>query len=434
MDRRTLLAGGLMGAAALALAGCAGTLPPIDSAAAAFTRKATGTVDVWCRSATQTGLVALVSSFNRSHADLKVNLTPVPDGQYVTKLATAIRGGRPPDVVDLDDINSVLFAYRDVFADLTSVVEALPYYRDLSTGHLDLVKQRGKIFGLPYLADNSMLYYNTELLRKADVDPASLSTGFDGLIAAARKVQKLGGDIHAWSLSGAAAGILGFTVQPNVWATGTDMQLGTIGEQHGHIVGNDALEQTLSFYRQLWTDKLVSSNAYADAGTAWGADFRAGQVGIIPCSWGTVSTAEPAMLAKTDAVLLPGPTGGAAFFDGGDNMCIPNGAANAAGGWEFMKFATSTATQSALPAGGYFPVRSDVLTPAYTKKYPISVLPVSNLDKGYAPQTLAYNLLYNQTSSPFLALFREAVFGAGVSTAMNDAQPVWDRILDQAQA
>jgi multiple sugar transport system substrate-binding protein len=434
MDRRTFLVGGLLGATSLALAGCAGALPQIDSTSSSFHKRATGTVNVWCRAATQTGLVALVASFNKSHNDLKVNLTPIPDAQYVTKLATSIRGGQPPDVVDMDDINSVLFAYRDVFADLTSVVKDLPYYKDLSTGHLDLVKQRGKILGLPYLADDSMLYYNTELLQKADVDPASLSTGFDALMAAAKKVQKLSGDIHAWSTSGAAAGILGFTVQPNIWATGTDMQVGTLGKQHGHIIGNDALEQTLSFYRQLWTDKLVSSNAYSDAGTAWGADFRAGQVGMIPISWGSVSTAEPAMLKKIDAILLPGPTGGSAFFDGGDNMCIPNGAANASGGWEFMKYATATATQSTLPAGGYFPVRSDVLDPAYEKKYPLSVLPLSHLDKGYAPQTLAYNLLYNQTSSPFLALFRDAVFGSGVTKAMKDAQPVWDRILDQAQA
>jgi multiple sugar transport system substrate-binding protein len=434
INRRTFLAGGIAGAAALALAGCAGALPQIDSGSSSFRRKATGTVNVWCRAATQTGLVALVAAFNKAHSDLKVNLTPIPDAQYVTKLATSIRGGQPPDVVDMDDINSVLFAYRDVFADLTDVVRALPYYDHLSTGHLDLVKQRGKIFGLPYLADNSMLYYNTELLKKADVDPSTLSSGFDGLMAAAVKLKKLGGDTHPWSLSGAAAGILGFTVQPNIWATGTDMQLGKLGKQTGHIVGNDALEQTLSFYRQLWTDKLVSSNAYSDAGTAWGADFRAGQVGMIPISWGSVSTAEPAMLAKFDAILLPGPNGGSAFFDGGDNMCIPNGAANASGGWEFMKFATATATQSALPAGGYFPVRSDVLTPAYEKKYPLSVLPLKNLDKGYAPQTLSYNLLYNQTSSPFLALFREAVFGDGVTKAMKNAQPVWDRILDQAQA
>ncbi|RKR76627.1 ABC transporter substrate-binding protein [Frondihabitans australicus] len=434
MDRRTFLAGGLLGAATLALAGCAGALPQIDSASSAFEKKATGTVNVWCRAATQTGLASLVTSFNKSHSDLKVNLTPIPDAQYVTKLATAIRGGQPPDVVDMDDINSVLFAYRDVFADLTHVVQGLDYYKDLSTGHLDLVKQRGKIWGIPYLADNSMLYYNTDILKKADVDPASLTKGFDSLMAAAKKIKKLGGDVQPWSLTGAAAGILGFTVQPNIWATGTDMQIGTLGKQTGHIVGNDALQRTLEFYRQLWQDKLVSSGAYADQGTTWGADFRAGTVGMIPISWGSVYTADPAQLAKFDAVLLSGPDGGSAFFDGGDNMCIPNGAANPGGGWEFMKYATSLSTQAALPAGGYFPTRSDVLTPSYEKKYPLSILPLKNLDKGYAPQTLAYNLLYNQTASPFLAMFREAVFTGTVSGALKTGQSTWDRILEQSQA
>ncbi|ROQ39627.1 carbohydrate ABC transporter substrate-binding protein (CUT1 family) [Frondihabitans sp. PhB188] len=434
VDRRTFLAGSVIGAASLALAGCAGTLPRIDSSAAGFTKKATGTINVWCRSATQAGLVALVADFNKSHGDLKVELTPVPDGQYVTKLATAIRGGEPPDVVDMDDINSSLFIFRDVFADLTSVVEALPYYDKLSTGHMGLLKHDGKIFGVPYLADNSMLFYNSELLQKADVDPASLSTGFDGLLAAAKSVQKLGGDVFGWTLSGNAAGILGFTVQPHIWATGSDMQKGPIGKQQGNIVGNDALEQTLSFYRQLWTDKLVSRNAYSDAGQTWGADFRAGTVGLMPVSYGAIAASTPEMMKKIGAVLLPGPTGGAAFFDGGDNMCIPNGAKNAPGGWEFMKYATATKTQSNLPAGGYFPIRSDVLTPEYEAKYPLSVLPLKNIDKGYAPQTLAYNLLYNQPSSPFFSMFREAVFGSGVTQAMKTGQIAWDRILDQAQA
>ena len=434
MNRRTFLAGSVFGAASLALAGCAGTLPKIDSASESFTGKATGTVNVWCRAATQTGLVALVANFNKSHPDLQINLTPIPDAQYVTKLATAIRGGQPPDVVDMDDINSTLFIYREVFADLTSVVKELPYYKNLSTGHLRLLEYGGSIFGVPYLADNSMLYYNTELLDKAGVDPASLSTGFAGLMVGARKLKKLGGDIYPWSLSGNAAGILGFTVQPHVWATGEDMQKGVIGKQTGSVAGNDPLEQTLSFYRQLWVDKLTSRNAYSDAGSTWGSDFRAGTVGMIPISWGSVVTSSPDMLKKIDAVLLPGPAGGSAFFDGGDNMCIPNGAANAAGGWEFMKYATAAATQSTLPAGGYFPIRSDVLTADYIKKYPISELPLKNLDKGYAPQTLPYNLLYNQPSSPFLTMFREAVFGAGVTPAMKAAQPAWDRILDQAQA
>ena len=211
----------------------------------------------------------------------------------MTKLATAIRGGEPPDVVDMDDINSSLFIFRDVFADLTSVVEALPYYDKLSTGHMGLLKHDGKIFGVPYLADNSMLFYNSELLQKADVDPASLSTGFDGLLAAAKSVQKLGGDIHALEHVGRRGG------HPRVHRAAEHLgdraptcRIGTLGKQHGHIVGNDALERTLAFYRQLWVDKLVSSQRLLRRRARRG-EPTSGRApsGMIPISWGSVYTA-----------------------------------------------------------------------------------------------------------------------------------------------
>jgi multiple sugar transport system substrate-binding protein len=200
-------------------------------------------------------------------------------------------------------------------------------------------------------------------------------------------------------------------------------------------VGNDPLEQTLEFFRKMWQDDLVPRANFSDAATAWGADFRSGTIGMMPTSYGTaVLPSTPEFRKKLGVALLPGPRGGRSFFDGGDNMCIPNGAVNASGGWEFMKFATALAQQSNLPTGGYFPIRSDAATSTYRETYPLAVLPLDNLDKGYAPQTLAYNLLVNQQAGPFLGMFRSAVFGADVTGAMKVAQTAYDRILDQAQA
>jgi multiple sugar transport system substrate-binding protein len=191
----------------------------------------------------------------------------------------------------------------------------------------------------------------------------------------------------------------------------------------------------LEFSRQLWKDGIMSRSAYSDAGTTWGADFRAGQVGIMPTNYSSAwLAATKAMRGKMQTVLMPGPTSGRSFFDGGDNMCIPNGAANPDGGWEFMVYANGLASQQALPDGGYFPVRSDAATPEYRKKYPLGFGPLDNIDKGYAPQTLSYNLLVNQPSAPYFTMFRSAVFGSGVQAAMQAAAPTYDRILDQAQS
>jgi multiple sugar transport system substrate-binding protein len=412
----------------------AGLLAEPDVARAGFGTDARGTVTMWCRAATVAGVQVVVDRFHKAQDKIHIDLTPVPDGQYVTKLATAIRGRRVPDIVDIDDINSMLFIYRDVFTDLTPLIAALPYKGALSPGHLNLATRGGRQFGVPYLADNSVLWYNTELLQKAGVDPATATTTLDGLLDAVRKVRKLGDDTYGWSIAGNSAGILGFVVQPHIWATGADQISGTIGSQRGDVTSNEALRATLEFYRALWQDDLMSRAALADSGTTWGSDFRAGKVGFIPSNYAAVVVAaDAATRARTGVALLCGPTGGTAFFDGGDNLCIPRGATNASGAWQFAKFALDLPQQQLLPEGGYTPVRSDVATPEFRQKYPLNLAPLEHLDKGYAPVTLAYNLLYNQADSPWIGMFRKAVFDGDLTGALRDGQQAFDRILRQAQ-
>ena len=86
-----------------------------------------------------------------------------------------------------------------------------------------------------------------------------------------------------------------------------------------------------------------------------------------------------------------------------------------------------------LPDGGYTPVRGDAATAAFRQKYPLNLAPLDHLDRGYAPITLAYNLLYNQPDSPFIAMFRRAVFNGDVEGALRAGQASYDQILRQAQ-
>jgi multiple sugar transport system substrate-binding protein len=435
LSRRDLLRiGGLAGLTAVLPACGSGQLPEPDVQAAGFGEDATGTVTMWCRAATVSGVQVVVDRFHAAQDRVRIALTPVPDGQYVTKLATAIRGREVPDIVDIDDINSMLFIYRDVFTDLTPLVEQLPYRKSLSPGHLGLATRAERIYGVPYLADNSLLWYNTELLQRAGVDPAGAVTTFDGLLDAARKVRALGGDTYAWSIAANSPGILGFVVQPHVWATRTDNITGEVGSQRGNITTNPAVRHTLDFYRTMWREDLIHPAGFADTGTDWGADFRGGQIGFIPSNYSAVvMNADEDMRAKTGVALLCGPDGGAAFFDGGDNLCIPRGAVNASGAWAFAKFALEVPQQQLLPEGGYTPIRADAATEEFRTKYPIGVAPLDNLDKGYAPVTLAYNLLYNQPDSPWIEMFRRAVFDDDLDGALEHGQRRYDEILRQAQ-
>jgi multiple sugar transport system substrate-binding protein len=434
LHRRTLLAlGGLAGLSAL-LPSCASQLPEADVTAAGFGQDATGTVRLWCRAATVVGVRQVVDAFNASQKAVRVEVTPVLDGQYVTKLATAIRGGNVPDIVDIDDINSMLFIYRDSFTDLTPLVQQLGFADQLNPGQLALATRAGKHYGVPYIADNSMLFYNTELFEKAGLDPEDHTQDFDGLLEAARAIGALGDGTYGWSVDGNAAGILGFVVQPHIWAAKAPNIVGEVGDQRGAIADNDAVRRTFQLYRTMWDEKLMPQGNFSGDGSRWGADFRAGTVGLFPANFSVAAlNATPEMRAKTGVVLLPGPDGGRATFAGGDNLCIPRGAANASGAWQFARFALDLPQQENLPAGGYIPVRSDAATAAYREKFPLAVAPLDGIAGAYAPTTLAYNLLFNQQDSPWIAAFRRAVFDGDLDGALRQGQKDFDRILEQAQ-
>lgn len=434
LDRRKVMGLGGLGALGALLPGCASTLPEPDVSAAGFGQDARGTVRLWCRAATVVGVRQTVEAFNASQDRLTVEVTPVLDAQYVTKLATAIRGGNVPDVVDIDDINSMLFIYRDSFTDLTPLVQQLDFAGRLNPGQAALAVRDGANYGVPYIADNSALYYNTELFEQAGLDPVQSTASFDGLLDAARAIGGRGDGTSGWSLDANAAGILGFVVQPHIWAADAPNIVGDVGSQKGSMVDNDAVRRTFELYRTMWEEGLMPQGNFSADGARWGADFREGKVGLFPANFSVaVLNATPEMQAKTGVVLLPGPDGGRATFAGGDNLCIPRGAQNASGAWEFARFALDLPQQTRLPAGGYVPVRSDAATPEYREEFPLATVSLDDIDAAYAPTTLAYNLLFNQPDSPWIASFRQAVFDGDLEGALADGQEDFDRILAQAQ-
>ncbi|QDP98180.1 sugar ABC transporter substrate-binding protein [Microlunatus elymi] len=435
LTRRSLLALAGVGALGGVVSGCSGALPKIDTTGAGFGQGGTGQVEIWCRGATQAGIQAFADAFNQRQQRISVRITPVPDGQFVTKLATAIRSGEVPDMVDFDDINSLLFSSRGAFADITDPVSRIPNRSALSPGHLRLATIDKRIYGLPLLADNSVLFCNTELFERAGVDLDQATKSLDGLLDAARKISRLGDNIYGWTYAGNSSGILGFTVQPHIWAAQTDLIAGPVGNQRANLVGNDAVTETLKFMRSLWQEKLVPPGSYADSGTQWGADFRAGTIGMFPGNFqSVVNGASKSFLDKLEVRLLPGPDGGGAFFDGGDNLCMLNGAPNPSAAWEFASFCVAPEQQEQLPKSGFVPIRSDAITADFRRSFPLAVLTATHLDAGYAPKTLAYNVIYNQADGPWLAMFRRAVFSGQVEAAMQAAESGYNRLLKQAQA
>ncbi len=409
--------------ATLGLAGCATPASPVKVTSAGFGQNATGVVQFWDRSTTSPFGKLLVDRFNATHKNLKVVLTPVQDTQYVTKLATAIRAGDPPDLVGIDDINSQLFIYHKVFTDLTPLVNALPEKKELSPGALNLTTENGRYYGTPYVADMSVLWYNKTLFRRAGLNPGKPPASYAQILSDARKIKALGHGIYGFAFAGQCEGCLGFTILPDIRAAGKYLLNGPPGHETAFIEGNVPLRQTLTFYREVWTQGLADPESRVETGTTWGKNFLSGKIGMMPLAYGPIAMAPAGFRSQIGMTLLPAPGGGAtATFDGGANFGIPAGAQNPSGAWEFIKFALQQAQQSLAPEAGFEPIRSDVLTPTFRATYPFAAAMLQGLSRGYAPKTIVYNTTFNQPGGPWLNMFTEAVFDGDVAGAIRTGQ------------
>jgi multiple sugar transport system substrate-binding protein len=255
------------------------------------------------------------------------------------------------------------------------------------------------------------------------------------VLDACRTLQEKTPDVTPWSFPGNASGTLGFTVQPMIWAAGTDLVTEDPADQRGNVEGNDALQSVLGFHRDLWKGELVTRRTYSDDGTQWGADFRTGGVAMIPGSYGmAVPEASEGMRGRFANVLIPGPEGGRSTFSGGDDLCIPNGCANASGAWEFCRFLLAVEQQERLPEAGYLPIRSDAATDRFREDFPLAVPAHRRHRRGVrALHPRLQPAVQPARRSPGSRCSARAVFAGDVEGAMQSAQSEYDRILEQTR-
>ena len=128
--------------------------------ASTFGVNATGTVSFWIRDATEAAALKLIPEFNATHKNLKIVMHVTSPNDDTSQLATAIRAGDPPDLVGLNDIDVPEFSHEGALMNLTQYVNALPYKNVLSPGHLALAAIGNQYYGVPYLSDLSVLWYN----------------------------------------------------------------------------------------------------------------------------------------------------------------------------------------------------------------------------------------------------------------------------------
>jgi multiple sugar transport system substrate-binding protein len=409
-----------------ALVGAVGTaLPPAQQARAATT------ISFWIRASDQSFTQPLVNAYNKSHST-QVKLAVIPNTTFVTKFGTAVAGGQAPDVIGIDLVYMPAFDAANQMTDITAMAHKLPFFNKLSPSHIRLATYQGKLYGLPFSAEGSILLYNKVLFRQAGLNPNEPPKTWAQIETDAKKVTALGHGVTGYYFPGACAGCNAFTMLPYAWADGGDI-LNATGTK-ATVSSWGALKQALSFYHRLWTEKLVSPGAKSDNGSTWFNGFQAGKVGMTGGGAFEISTLK-AQYPKIDfgVTYIPGQNGGYSSFAGGDVIGVPRGSTHVTEAFDFINWCLSTPQQLTYFAKvGTVPVRTDLANNQYSKADPRFVIAATAMAHGRTIYSVHDNQLFNDQNGPWNTMLQKAFFTGQIDQAVATGQQQFTQILSSS--
>jgi multiple sugar transport system substrate-binding protein len=337
MKRSAFLAA--VAASLVVLAGCGGD---DGSSAGGDDGKPTGEITVWAMGAEGDKLGVLAKDFMAANPDVKVKVTPIGWPVAHDKLITAVAGNKTPDVSQLGT------TWMGEFAK-TGALEPVP--DDIDTGQFfegarDTAVVDGTTYGVPWYVETRLLYYRSDIAKKAGVTPPET---WDELKAAAQALKEKGGAKYGISLS------------PNnwqeflpfVWQNGGD-----VIEDGEMTFDTPEVVEALRFYQSFFEDGLTAESVPAGFDVTQG--FVAGTHPMFFSGPWHMSLIEEqggaGLKGKWDIAPMPKKETGTSFV-GGSDLVVFNGSDNKEAAWAFVKYLLQPEVQrkwyetvSALPS------------------------------------------------------------------------------------
>lgn len=370
---------------------------------------------MWSRSATETQSQAFVDAYNASHEN-QVELTIIPNDDFVTKVGAAAGGGGLPDLISADIVFVPNWTSQGLFLDITDRIDSLPFVDTIAPSHIEAGTWEGAKYIVPHTMDLSVLFYNKDLYEQAGLDPEAPPTTLKEFDEQARAIAEVPGDHNGTFFGGDCGGCLVFTWWPSIWADGGE-PLSADGRTAQ--LNSPEAKAVFEIYRGLVTDGIVYTGTDTEKGPTWVQPFGDGKVGIMPMP----STMLGSMPETTGVAAIPGVDGNGSTFVGGDGLGISGTSKNADAAWNFVAWSLSDEAQvEVLAKGGNVVARTDLATNKYSEADPRVVMINEIAASGHTPFSTNFNAAFNAPGSPWLTLLRNQVFGdPSTLDADNDA-------------
>ena len=319
-----------------------------------------GTVTIWDRSGDlYTVFDATIAAFEQKFPNIKVNHQAVDISAKLQN--TLISGVGVPDGVFLDD--SLVAGDSPFLWDLSHLLA--PYTRNIAQQKLDVNSQNGGLYGVPFDLDPGLLFYNAAVLKKDGINPLTIKTYTDLLVAAriVKKANPTSGPIHLEQ-----SAFLG-----QLWLEMFSSQIGTsMTDAKGKLrLDSPQYRTILNWLDQVRKENLGTRAEYFSPTHL--AALDSGKEVFVP--WAQWFDYGPENLLKTTkgdwrAMPLPAWTPGGARSGamGGSSFVIPKGAKNPQAAWVFYKYLMfNKAGYSAVwGPNSVYPNGTDTSIPSYT--------------------------------------------------------------------
>jgi multiple sugar transport system substrate-binding protein len=353
-----------------------------------------------------------VATYNRTHPNVHVTAQFAAANDYsLTKLLTAIAGGKYPDISYLFGSWAANIAKSPKTVDLTRWVKQRSFhYSDLWPAARAVGSVKGKVVGVPALIDNLALVYNKKLFRQARIPFPTAKWTWTDMERAAKKLTNHSKKQFGWAYINDGSEDTVWRFEALLWQAG-----GNILSPDGKRAAFDspAGVKALTFLQRM---AVKDRSVYLDSGNDNYANlFDSGRIGMLYTGpWDLASFPD----VNYGVQILPGDKNHQTI-SGPDNWILfNNGKQRSAAAWNFMKWFLSTKVHMKFAlATGDLPIRkSELKQPAYkryVKKY-----------KGIG--TFVHNLANAKKARPVTAKYpqiSQAIGQAVQSVLLGKAQP-----------
>ena len=327
-------------AASLALTGCgrdSGTQAGPGASKAISDAKASGTINVWAMGTEGEKLQDFVKDFESANPDATVKVTAVPWEAAHDKISAAIASGKTPDVSLIGTTWMGEFAKA---GGLDATPDGLVKDSDFYDGAWGSTVVGNTSYGVPWYVETRVLYYRTDLAKKAGWDKAP--TTWAELSKFAADLKKAGvkypvslqpGQTGSWQ-----------SVLPFAWSNGAKV---TNAGGTEYTIDSPQMTEALDYYKSFF-DKGYSQTRMLDPGELENG-FAKGSVGSFISGPWHIGLVEDAGLTKDKYAVAPLPgkdSGPGTSFTGGGDLAVFKDAKNRDGAWKLVRWMSAPDTQA----------------------------------------------------------------------------------------